>query len=134
MRILRPTLSGWILGGALLAALLLLAVLLHQLNLAPPPTTPDGGKAELDPESRRTIYVLAVSLVSILLLVVFLISLYLLVRMGQALKRPTVGGHPTRYVDAWSQYRLTDDAVRDATHEEPESPGPPRPDTEEGPP
>jgi hypothetical protein len=134
VRPLRPTLSGWILGGALLAALLLLAVLLHQLNLAPGTTTADGGNAELDPESRRTIYVLAVSLISILLLVVFLVSLYLLVRMGQALKRPSVGGPPTRYVDAWSQYRLSEDAVRDATHEEPGSSDPPRPDTDEGPP
>lgn len=72
---------------------------------------------------RQLSYMLAVLLVAALLILLFVISLYLISRIGRALLRKPVGGRPTPYVDAWSQYRLTDEEIEEATRET-DGPGP----------
>ena len=78
------------------------------------------GSAEMTPESRRTIYRLAASLAALLLLTLFLVGVYLLTRIGRSLKRPSVGGKSTEYTDAWSNYRLSEEEIDQATYEEPD--------------
>ncbi|MEW6197858.1 MAG: hypothetical protein AB1601_04235 [Planctomycetota bacterium] len=84
-------------------------------------------------EARRLATLLTILLISGLLILLYVIGAYLVIRVGQAVSRQKVGGRATRYVDAWAGYRLTDEEISAATtedHERDERP----PDPEDGPP
>ncbi len=92
-------------------------------------------EARLALETRRGMVMLTVLLVSALLILLFVVGAYLVIRMGQLVSRPRVGGKPTEYVDAWRHYRLTDEQILAATDEDrpedrpgkpPSGPEPPR--------
>lgn len=61
---------------------------------------------------------LTILLISALLILLFVVGSYLLIRVGRLLAKSTVGGKPTPYVDAWSSYRLTDEQIAAATAEQ----------------
>lgn len=61
---------------------------------------------------------LAVVLSAILLIVVFVVAAYLVLRVGRAVAQPRVGGKATEYEDIWSRYRLSDAQVEAAMREE----------------
>ncbi len=116
---------GFVSVGALLGVFLLAQLVWtpspqpEELTAASQPATPD-----LITESRRTIYLLAASLATLLVLTLFFVGLYLLLRFGRELKRPSVGGRRTPYVDIWRSYRLSEDEIARATHEQPgDAPG-----------
>ena len=76
---------------------------------------------ELEQQSgaaRRLATMLTIALISALLILLFAIGAYLVIRAGQFVARGHVGGKPTAYVDAWSQYRLSDEQISAATDEE----------------
>ncbi len=86
---------------------------------------------------RRLHVLLAVLIGSVLLILAFIMGAYLMIRAGRSLTQRPVGGQPTPYVDAWSQYRLDDadvalpgdDADRPAGEDEGDPPSSPnRPD------
>jgi len=58
---------------------------------------------------------LLVLLASVLVILVFVIGAYLLIRVGQAVMQKPAAKQPTPYVDAWSQYRLTEEQTEAAT-------------------
>ncbi len=68
-------------------------------------------------QARRLSLLLAILLLSALLILVFVLGAYLLIRVGRlaARTRTRVGGAPTEYVDAWQQYRLTEEQISAAT-------------------
>lgn len=76
----------------------------------------------------RDTILLTILLISALLILLFVVGCYLVLRVGRIVRRPTAGG-PTPYVDAWRSYRLTDDQIASATAEEPEPPPPTGPST-----
>lgn len=61
---------------------------------------------------------LVILLGSVLLILIFVIGSYLFIRVGRAVSQKRVGGEPTKYVDAWSRYRLTEEQIEAATQEE----------------
>jgi len=67
--------------------------------------------------SRQLTMLLTLLLISALLILLFVIGAYLVIQMGRlvARARSPVGGEPTPYVDAWSNYRLTDEEIAAAT-------------------
>jgi hypothetical protein len=69
-------------------------------------------------EAHQLITLLTILLTSALLILLFFIGAYLVIRVGQFVARDRVGGRPTPYVDAWSAYRLTDDDIAAATGED----------------
>jgi hypothetical protein len=55
-------------------------------------------------------------LLTFVLLLVFLVGSYIMMRIGRwFIRRPSASR--TRYTDAWSQYRLTDEQIQQATSE-----------------
>jgi len=52
-----------------------------------------------------------------LFILLFVIGAYLVIRVGQFVAREQVGGKTTAYVDAWQNYRLTDEQISAATEE-----------------
>jgi hypothetical protein len=71
---------------------------------------------------KRKILLLTILLVSALLILLFVIGCYFVLRIGGLVRRP-VAGAPTPYVDAWRGYRITDEQIAAATAEPPENPG-----------
>ena len=95
----------------------------------------------LDPESPGEITgqhlraELSILLAAILLILIFVVGSYLLIRIGRSVAQKRVGGKPTEYVDAWSRYRLTEEEIEAATREQPpEGQGPDQPDDDSAPP
>jgi hypothetical protein len=86
----------------------------------------DDEAAQAAAETRRLITLLTVLLISALLILLFVLGAYLVIRLGQYVARDKVGGKPTEYVDAWRQYRLSDDDISAATAEDGEGPPPPK--------
>lgn len=80
---------------------------------------------------RKLTLLLAVVLCAILLILMFVVGAYLLLRVGREVAHRRVGGQPTQYVDAWSRYRLSAEQIEAATREEgrnfkpPDEPGGP---------
>jgi hypothetical protein len=66
-------------------------------------------------EARRLVALLAILLIAALLILLFVLGAYLLIRAGRVVARERVGGRPTEYVDVWGSYRITDEQIRDAT-------------------
>jgi hypothetical protein len=76
-------------------------------------------------EQQRLVTLLTILLISALLILLFVVGAYLLINVGRFVARERVGGRTTTYVDAWREYRLTDEQISAATHEEPPAePGP----------
>lgn len=67
--------------------------------------------------SQHLTVLLTLLLISALLILLFVLGAYLVIQMGRivARARSPVGGKPTPYVDAWSNYRLSDEAIAAAT-------------------
>jgi ABC-type uncharacterized transport system fused permease/ATPase subunit len=70
-------------------------------------------------EARRLGALMILMLVAMLLILLFVIGSYLLIRIGREITRKSEQHKPTKYVDAWSQYRLTDEQIAEATQEPP---------------
>ncbi len=77
--------------------------------------SPDAGPRH--DEAWRLMYRVSVLLAAVLLVLVFAIGSYLLIRIGRAITYKRIGGQPTKYVDAWGNYRLTDEQIAAATDE-----------------
>lgn len=81
----------------------------------------DGdGKPPVDlqaQEARKASALLLMMVVSVLLILIFVIGSYLLIRVGRSLTDHSGRGKPTEYVDAWSQYRISDEEIAAATSE-----------------
>jgi hypothetical protein len=77
----------------------------------------DEEAERLAADAHRLITLLSVLLISALLILLFVLGAYLVIRVGQFVVRNPVGGKPTDYVDAWSHYRLTDEQISAATAE-----------------
>ncbi|MCK4342941.1 MAG: hypothetical protein KAY37_14605 [Phycisphaerae bacterium] len=76
-----------------------------------------------DPEAEnyrvaRLTVLLTILLISALLILLFVLGCYLLIRVGRIVRRP-IAGQPTPYVDAWKGYRLTEEEIAAATTEHP---------------
>jgi hypothetical protein len=67
---------------------------------------------------RKLTLLLLIVLGACLLILVFAIGAYLVLRIGRAVARRQLGGTPTEYVDAWSHYRLSEQDIASATREE----------------
>lgn len=55
--------------------------------------------------------------VTLLLLLAFVVGTYVMVRVGRAIVRRPRRREPTRYVDAWTGYRLSEQEIERATGE-----------------
>lgn len=64
---------------------------------------------------------LMVLLGSTLVLLLFVVACYLMMRLGRAVSAP-IAGAPTEYVDVWQKYRLTEDQITAATMEDDDEP------------
>jgi len=83
----------------------------------------DVNAATLSDEDRRQVaYLMLATLAALVTLVVFVLGVFIVKRMGARLRSQRVGGQPTKYVDSWSQYRLSDEEIDAATAED-EPPG-----------
>ena len=69
-------------------------------------------------ENRRAITFLVMLSISALLILLFVLGAYLVIRVGRSLARERIGGKPTPYVDAWGSYRLTEEQIAAATAED----------------
>ena len=79
-------------------------------------------------ETRRLAHLtllLTILLISVLLILLFVIGCYLVIRVGRYVRSP-ISGQPTTYVDAWQNYRLTDEQIEAATAEQPPDEDPDR--------
>jgi len=119
-----PRLLGRIAVAIMLAALVLAACVGVYLFLERrvPPVAPYGQTGDLARETLRAqlTVLLAVLLAVSLVILVFAIGAYLLLRAGHAVSQERLGGRPSTYVDAWSRYRLTDEQISRATQERPD--------------
>ena len=68
--------------------------------------------------AKHLITLLTILLISALLILLFVLGAYLLINVGRFVARDRVGGKPTAYVDAWRNYRLTDEQISAATSED----------------
>ncbi|TWT42178.1 hypothetical protein RAS1_33080 [Phycisphaerae bacterium RAS1] len=66
-------------------------------------------------QAKRLSIMLLLMFGAMLLILVFVIGSYLLIRAGKVVTERRVGGEPTEYVDAWAKYRVTDEQIADAT-------------------
>ena len=67
---------------------------------------------------KRISGLLIILLIAALLILLFVIGCYLVIRVGGFVRTP-LGGKPTKYVNAWQNYRLTDEQIAAATTEYP---------------
>ncbi len=88
----------------------------HQLDETP--ATLLDPKAELA-RTQHLIILITILLISALLILVYVVGAYLLIWIGRLVARGSIGGKPTPYVDAWQQYRVTDEEIAAATQEPP---------------
>ncbi|MCG3127876.1 MAG: hypothetical protein CHACPFDD_02748 [Phycisphaerae bacterium] len=111
--------------AALLIALAAMAALFVSRRagsgiLSTPPAVPVGGTPLETDVRQRLGLLLATLMAAALALAAFVIGSYMVIRIGRTLISRDVGGAPTRYVDAWSNYRISDDEIHAATHEQDE--------------
>lgn len=92
------------------------------------PQGPGGGRGEptRDAISGELTMLLTLLLGSLLLILLFAIGAYLVLRAGRSLSRNQAGSRPTEYVDAWSKYRLSEEQIKAATDEDRPGPRPQR--------
>ena len=91
---------------------------------APETVTTEEQADRLNAEARRLVTLLTLLLISALLILLFVIGAYLVIRVGQSVVRERVGGKTTAYVDVWGSYRLTDAQIDAATAEDKPGDGP----------
>ncbi len=127
----KPGSAGRTATMLVLAALILIVCAAVYLFVARParlPAPTDGVStteeaARLVAEARRAALLLTILLISALLILLYVLGAYLVIRIGQMVARHQIGGRPTHYVDAWAQYRLTDEQISAATSEDSDGPG-----------
>ncbi len=110
-----------VLGALLLtvSAAIYVFVARHEGGLSSAATVAAQSEGEqATPPARRLATLLTIVLVSALLILLFAVGAYLVVRVGQFIARQRVGGAVTPYVDAWSQYRLSEADISAATDEQ----------------
>lgn len=114
-------LAIWLLVLGLALTAMGLAVLwwAGRVEALPAPRPPDQHS---DP--RRIAALARVLLWSLLILLLFVVGAMLMIRVGRIFRRPP-GPRATRYVDAWSLHRLTDEQIAELTGDDE---GPPRAD------
>ncbi len=83
----------------------------HGLHPSPDQLTRDAARHKL-------MMLLVVMLGSLLLIMLFVIGSYLFMRIGREVAQKPVGGEPTEYSDAWSNYRVSDEEIAAATRED----------------
>lgn len=81
------------------------------------PLSNEEEAARATAEARRHATLLTILLISALLILLFVVGAYLVIRVGQLVARERVGGKPTAYVDVWGSYRLTDEQIERAVGE-----------------
>jgi len=69
------------------------------------------------PDARRMRSLYTTLTVTLLLLLAFVVGTYVMVRVGRAIVRRPRRREPTRYVDAWTGYRLSEQEIERATDE-----------------
>ena len=110
-----------VLGVLLLTVSAAMYVYWAQSGARPPPGADVQTEAELQRLSdaaHRSATLLTIALVSALLILLFSVGAYLVIRAGQLVARERVGGEPTAYVDVWSRYRLSEEQIAAATDED----------------
>jgi hypothetical protein len=60
----------------------------------------------------------AILLGAALAILAFAIGAYVFIGIGRAISRPAASKEPTKYIDAWGRYRVSDEQIRAATEEE----------------
>lgn len=65
-------------------------------------------------QAKRLSVMLLMMFGATLLILIFVIGSYLLIRAGKVVTQQRAGGEPTEYVDAWAQYRVTDEQIAEA--------------------
>jgi hypothetical protein len=104
----------------LLGLVLLLAAgsyLVVRTQTRAPQAGGEGASGALATDVRRAGSSAGKLLLSFLLLLAFLIGSYLIVRVGRRVVHGPVHAGPTRYVDAWGRYRVTEEQIEAATEE-----------------
>ncbi len=81
-------------------------------------TVAEGEEGLQMAQARRLLALLVMLLVSALLILLFVIGAYFLIRVGRVVAREEPRRPPTDYTDAWGQYRLTDEQIAAATGED----------------
>ena len=77
-----------------------------------------GAQPGAQPAAARQMRSLYTTLtVTLLLLLAFVVGTYVMVRVGRAIVRRPRRREPTRYVDAWTGYRLSEQEIERATGE-----------------
>lgn len=85
-----------------------------------------GGSGEVTSKTElqgKLAILLMVLLCATLAILVFALGAYLLIRVGRTVAQSPVGGKPTEYSDAWSQYRISDEQIAAAVGESAEEVG-----------
>ena len=107
-----------VLGALILTVSAAVYIFVAQQSHQPVPVggiSSDEESARLAADAQRLVTLLTILLMSALLILLFVLGSYLVIRVGQFVARERVGGKPTRYVDAWQSYRLTDEQISAAT-------------------
>lgn len=115
-------LAIWLLALGAAVAAMALAVLWWsgRVQALPAPLPPDQRS---DPQ--RLAALARLLLASILILLIFVVGAILMMRVGRIVWRPAEP-RPTRYVDAWSMHRISEQQIAELTRED-EPPTPPDP-------
>jgi hypothetical protein len=87
----------------------------HKLDQTPTGLDPEAEYARI----QHLIILITILLISALLILLFVVGAYLLIRVGRLVTRGPLGGKPTAYVNVWQQYRVTDEQITAATQEPP---------------
>lgn len=90
---------------SVLGAYVMFERLRHLPGIAPPA---DSGRP--DPMEKLKL-VLAMVLVAVLAILAFVVGAYLFIRLGRWLMSKPLSDGPTEFVDAWSEYRVTQDEI-----------------------
>lgn len=106
-----PTLT--LVRTLLAAGLLALAVYLVSRELQPP----GGAPGEPPSTGHRIFAYTAILAVSVVLVVVFVIGSYVMIRAGRALLSAGGKREKTTYTDAWAAGRVSEEEIRRATRE-----------------
>jgi hypothetical protein len=109
--------------GVLIALALIICAAAYVLvagQLAATPVGDGPGASEFEArQAKRLTATLATLIISGLLIVLFVVACYLVIRVGRMVREP-IAGEPTEYVDAWRAYRVSDEQIEAATQEWPE--------------
>ncbi len=95
--------------------LLLLAFLTYMVRLSWDRMPADAGSGEgpaLDPVQRVRL-TLAMLLFAVLAILIFVISTYVVIKLGRAVMAKRVAEKPTQYVDVWGGYRVSQQELDD---------------------